>query len=320
MKKVLLTEKINSEGLKLLEGKADVVIARDITEQALMNEVGDAFGIVLKSASRITRRIIEHAPDLKVISRTGAGYDNVDVAAASEHGILVCNLPGINSTPVAEYTIALILGLLKRISELDRYTRGGEWAKRHEYISRDAEGKTLGIIGFGRIGQKVAQKAKYGLGMDILVYDPYVQSQFEDKVNFCDDLKDLFLKSDIISLHVPNLPETKCMVTRELLWKMKREAYIINTSRGDIIDECALIDALRERRIAGAGLDVFEHEPIAQDHPFLRMDNVILSPHSAALTRECGVKMTLEAVGQVIDYLEGRIPPFIVNAKELGIR
>jgi len=319
MKKVLLSEEINEEGLKLLEGRAEVVVAPDITEQALLKEVRDVFGIVLKSASKITRTVIESAPELRIISRTGAGYDNVDVAAATEHGILVCNLPGINSDTVAEHTTALILGLLKQIPKMDRYVREGKWAKRDEYIPRDAKGKVLGIVGFGRIGQRVAQKAKAGLEMDILVFDPYVQKDFSDEYIFCESLEELFSKSDVVTIHVPNLPSTKRMITGELLWKMKPEAYIINTSRGNIIDESALIEVLSTKRIAGAGLDVFEHEPVSDNHPFLSMDNVILSPHSAALTRECGVKMTVEAVRQVVDYLEGRIPRFIVNARGLGI-
>ena len=155
MEKVLLPEKIIDEALQLLKGKAEVVILDDITEQAIVNEVHDAFAIILRSRAKITPRIIQAAPKLKIISRTGAGYDNIDVEAATQHGVMVCNLPGINSVPVAEHTIALMLALVKQISKMDDYVRSRQWYKRNELIAEQAAGKTVGIVGLGKIGREV---------------------------------------------------------------------------------------------------------------------------------------------------------------------
>lgn len=318
MEKVLLPEKIIDEGMELLKGKASIVITRDSSEEAILDEVHDVFAIVLRSKAKITRRIIEAAPKLRIISRTGAGYDNVDVQAATEHNVMVCNLPGINTIPVAEHAVSLMLALLKQLPRMDLYVRNGQWEKRSEFISEEAFGKTIGIVGMGKIGREVMRRCK-ALGMKILAFDPYVNDASLSDVIFCKDLEALFAESDIITLHVPNMVENKKMVDEHLLKLMKPTAYIINTSRGEVIDQEALTNVLKEHRIAGAGLDVFASEPLALDDHLLTLDNVILTPHAAALTKESGVKMTVEAVKQVIDCLEGRIPPYIVNRKELGL-
>jgi len=318
MEKVLLPEKIIDEGMELLKGKAIIVIMRDSSEEAILDEVHDVFAIVLRSKAKITRRIIEAAPKLRIISRTGAGYDNVDVQAATEHNVMVCNLPGINTIPVAEHAVSLMLALLKQLPRMDLYVRNGQWEKRSEFISEEAFGKTIGIVGMGKIGREVMRRCK-ALGMKILAFDPYVNDASLSDVIFCKDLEVLFAESDIITLHVPNMVENKKMVDEHLLKLMKPTAYIINTSRGEVIDQEALTNVLKEHRIAGAGLDVFASEPLALDDHLLTLDNVILTPHAAALTKESGVKMTVEAVKQVIDCLEGRIPPYIVNRKELGL-
>jgi len=318
MEKVLLPEKIIDEGMELLKGKASIVIMRDSSEEAILDEVHDVFAIVLRSKAKITRRIIEAAPKLRIISRTGAGYDNVDVQAATEHNVMVCNLPGINTIPVAEHAVSLMLALLKQLPRMDLYVRNGQWEKRSEFISEEAFGKTIGIVGMGKIGREVMRRCK-ALGMKILAFDPYVNDASLSDVIFCKDLEVLFAESDIITLHVPNMVENKKMVDEHLLKLMKPTAYIINTSRGEVIDQEALTNVLKEHRIAGAGLDVFASEPLALDDHLLTLDNVILTPHAAALTKESGVKMTVEAVKQVIDCLEGRIPPYIVNRKELGL-
>ncbi|MDK2903455.1 MAG: D-3-phosphoglycerate dehydrogenase / 2-oxoglutarate reductase [Clostridiales bacterium] len=319
MEKVLLPERIIDEGLELLKDKAEIIITKDASEQSIIDEVSDAFAIILRSKAKITRSIIEAAPKLKVISRTGAGYDNVDVQAATEHNVMVCNLPGINTVAVAEHTISLMLALLKQLPKMDLYVRNGQWGKRSEFISEEAFGKTIGIVGLGKIGREVMFRCK-SMGMHVLVYDPYVENALKDNdIRFCNDVETLFTQSDVITLHVPNIPENKKMVDEHLIRLMKPTAYIINTSRGEVIDQGALTSALKEHRIAGAGLDVFAQEPIEQDDPLLTLDNVILTPHAAALTKESGIKMTVEAVKQVIDCLEGRIPPYIVNRRELHL-
>lgn len=319
MEKVLLPERIIDEGLELLKDKAEIIITKDASEQSIIDKVSDAFAIILRSKAKITRSIIEAAPKLKIISRTGAGYDNVDVQAATEHNVMVCNLPGINTVAVAEHAISLMLALLKQLPKMDLYVRNGQWGKRSEFISEEAFGKTIGIVGLGKIGREVMFRCK-SMGMHVLAYDPYVENALKDNdIGFCNDMETLFTQSDVITLHVPNIPENKKMVDEPLIRLMKPTAYIINTSRGEVIDQGALTAALKEHRIAGAGLDVFAQEPIEQGDPLLTLDNVILTPHAAALTKESGVKMTVEAVKQVIDCLEGRIPPYIVNRKELNL-
>jgi len=319
MKKILLPEKIIPEGMDLLAGKAEIVITEGYSEAEIVSKVKDVHGIVLRSGAKITRKIFEAAPQLKIISRTGSGYDNVDVATATEHGVMVCNLPGVNNLSVAEHTVAFIFALMKQLPTMDRYVRTGDWKKRSQYISMEVEGKTIGIVGIRKIGYKVAVKCK-ALGMSVIAYDPYVENLYKNEFSFCESLKELFEKSDIVSIHVPNLPGTRDMINKGLICSMKRNAFFINTSRGEVVNEDALVAGLKEGRIAGAALDVFINEPVNENNPLLKMKNVILSPHTAALTKECGVKMTVDAVKQVIDYLEGRTPPYIVNEKELNFK
>ncbi|UZQ82182.1 MULTISPECIES: hydroxyacid dehydrogenase [unclassified Thermoanaerobacter] len=318
MKKVLLSEEIHPEGRKLLEGKFEIVTAHDTSQQTLMSMVKDVDGIILRTRSKITREVIENAPHLKIISRTGAGVDNIDVNAATEKGILVCNLPAVNNLSVAEHTIAMILNLAKQLNLMDKAVRSGNWGARNSNISMEIEGKVLGIVGMGNIGSLVAKKCHDGLGMKIVAYDPYVKEKFREyDYKFVDTLEELFKESDFVTLHCPDIPETRGMITRELIYSMKPTAYLINAARGTVIDEQALIGALKEKRIAGAGLDVFQQEPPSSDNELLRLENVILSPHSAALTKEATVRMAVEAVQAVIDYFEGRQPKYIYNYKML---
>ncbi|ADD02827.1 D-isomer specific 2-hydroxyacid dehydrogenase NAD-binding protein [Thermoanaerobacter italicus Ab9] len=319
MKKVLLSEEIHPDGRKILEEKGiEIITAPDVKEETLISMVRDVEAIIVRSKAKITKGIIENAPKLKIISRTGAGVDNIDVNAATEKGILVCNLPAVNSLSVAEHTIAMILHLAKQLSLMDQAVRNGNWEMRNSNISVEVEGKTLGIVGMGNIGILVAKKCHDGLGMKIVAYDPYVKEKFKDyDYRFVDSLEELFKESDFVTLHCPDIPETRGMITRELIYSMKPTAYLINVARGTVIDEQALIEALKEKRIAGAGLDVFQQEPPSRDNELLRLENVILSPHSAALTKEATVRMAVEAVQAVIDYFEGRQPKYIYNYKML---
>jgi len=321
MIKVLLSEEIHPEGKKILEGRFEVLVAPDRSEQTLISMVKDVDAIILRTTSKITRKVIENAPKLKIISRTGAGVDNVDVEAATERGILVCNLPAVNNISVCEHVIALIMHLAKQLSFMDKAVRTGNWKARNSNVSVELEGKVLGIVGMGNIGALVAKKCHDGLGMKILAYDPYVKEKFKDyDYEFTDSLERLFKEADFITLHSPETPETKGMITRELIYSMKPTAYLINAARGGIVDEQALIDALKEKRIAGAGLDVFQQEPPPSDNELLRLDNVILTPHSAALTKEATIRMAVEAAKAVVDYFEGRRPKYIFNIKELKNR
>lgn len=320
MKKILLSQKINDAGMEIIKDKYEVVIAPDCSAETMLELSKDVNAIILRTTSRVDREVIENAKQLEIISRTGAGVDNVDIEAATERGILVCNLPRANSLSVCEHAIALIMACAKQLPFMQEGVRSGNWKARNAGTPVEIEGKTLGVVGMGHIGSTVAKKCSGSLGMKIKAYDPYVKDKFADTdYIFCDTLNELFETCDFITLHCPNIPETKGMVTRDLLYSMKPGAYIINTARGGVIDEKALVDVLKENRIAGAGLDVFEKEPVDTDHPLLHMDNVIVSPHSAALTKEATLRMATEAVEAVDDYFSGKMPKYIYNRKDLGL-
>ena len=318
--KVLLSEDINPLGKKLLEGKAEIIIAPDTSKETAIKLVQDVEGVILRATTRFDAEVIASASKLKVIVRTGVGVDNVDTRAASERGILVCNFPGMNDLTVAEHTIVLIMAMAKKVIHMHHAVKAGDWAERFSPALTEVEGKTLGIIGMGRIGRLVAKKCGDGLGMNILAYDPFVVDRGIPGIRFTDQLEELFRISDFVTVHVPNLPETKGLVSKELLGMMKQTAFLLNTSRGEVIDEPALIQALKSEQIKGAALDVFWEEPLPKNHPLMFLDNVILSPHCAGSTWESNVRIAVGAAQAVIDVLEGRRPPekYVYNKEELG--
>jgi D-3-phosphoglycerate dehydrogenase len=318
MTKILLSQEIHPEGRKIIDGKFDIVLPPDTSQASLEAAVRDVEGIILRTTSAVTRKVIESAPKLKIVSRTGAGVDNVDIAAATERGILVCNLPAVNNLSVAEHAVAMIMSLAKALPAMDKAVRVGEWKFRNTNAAVELEGKTLGIVGMGNIGSLVAKKCRHGLGMRVLAYDPYVADRFKDEdYEFSPTLDRVFAEADFVTLHCPNIPETRGMITRDLLYSMKSGACFVNCARGGVVDEGALIDLLKEKRIAGAGIDVFETEPPAPDNGLPGLDNVILSPHAAALTKEASIRMSVEAARAVEDYFAGRLPKYIYNAKVL---
>lgn len=317
--KVLLSEDINPEGKKLLKGKAEIIIAPDTGKTTAMKLIRDAEGVILRATTRFDAEVIASAQKLKVIARTGVGVDNVDIEAASQRGILVCNFPGMNDLTVAEHTIAMILALSKKVVYMHDAVKTGKWSERFSPELTEAEGKTLGVIGMGRIGRLVARKCRDGLGMNILAYDPFVADREMPGVLFTDWLEELFQFSDYITAHVPNLPQTKGLVSKELLGMMKQSAFLVNTSRGEVIDEPALTEILKNRQIKGAALDVFREEPLPGNHPLLKLDNVVLSPHSAGSTWESNVRIAIAAAQATLDVLEGKMPheQYIYNREAL---
>jgi len=318
MKKVLLSQAINPAGMKVLKDKVDPIILTDSSMENIKKMVADVEGIILRTNIKVTREIIEAAPCLKIISRTGAGVDNVDVAAATEKGILVCDTPGVNSNSVAEQTLAILLGLAKQLKIMDKAVGEGNWKIRNAGKAVDVEGKTLGLIGIGRIGSLVAYKCRLAFNMKVIAYDPYVKQA--EGIELCSNLDQVFKEADFISIHVPYTKETHHLVNAKLLNLMKPDAFLINTSRGALVDEKALIEVLEEGSIAGAGLDVFEKEPPSPDNPLLRFNNVIVTPHSSALSRECVMKVHITAAQAVVDFVEGRQLKYIYNKKELQLK
>ncbi|MDR2479767.1 MAG: hydroxyacid dehydrogenase [Treponema sp.] len=316
MTKLLLSQEIHPDARQLLGSGFETAVLDSPSPDSLRQAVSGVEGIILRTNVSVTRDIIAAAPELKIISRTGAGVDNVDVAAATERGILVCNTPAANNLSVAEHTVALVLSLAKDLPAMDRAVRGGSWKLRNSGRPMELAGKTLGVIGMGRIGSSVARKCRDGFGMNIIAHDPYAASALGGEFKFSGSMEYLFTVSDFITLHCPNIPETRGMVNRALLGVMKKSAFIVNCARGGVIDEEALLDALKAQSIAGAALDVFAEEP-PSGSGFLTLDNVILSPHSAALTKEASVRVAVEAAQAVVDFFSGKQPDYIFNEKEL---
>ena len=322
MHTVLLPEPIHPEGQKMLEGKVRIVEAADFSAKTLKPLMPEADAIILRTRAKMTRELIQAGGKLKVIARTGAGVDNVDVDAATERKICICHNPHVNTVPVAEQVLAFLLILAKQIPLLDREVRKGNFGIRYEYLPVDLAGKVLGLLGFGKIGREVAKKAGVGLQMEVQAFDPYL-SPLEIAAGGAQpvkSMKELFSSSHVVSIHVPLNEETRGLVGKSLLARMKPDAILINTSRGGIIDEEALAEALREKRLAGAGIDVFAEEPPSKGNLLLNLPNVVVTPHSSALTKECAAKMATEAVRQTLEVLSGREPEFVFNREALKTR
>lgn len=317
-KKVLIVQPIHESGIRVFGDQFEVIIASDPSVETVKREIKGVEGVIVRTAP-FTREIIEAADRLKVIARHGVGVDNIDIQAATKKGILVLNTPDANAVSVAEHTITAIGALAKRLMYMDRATREGNWEARNEYKAIDLDGKVLGLVGLGRIGTLVAKKASAAFNMKVIAYDPYVSRQVaeENGITLYDDLDRIFREADVVSLHTPLTAETRGLVNAARLSLMKPTAFLVNFSRGGVVDEEALYKALKSRAIAGAALDVFGEEPPPRNHPLFELDNVLLSPHSAALTQECVVRMATGAAQGVVDVLTGRKPQFVVNPEVL---
>lgn len=318
--KVLMLQAIHEEGIKLFDDRFEVVVAKDPSPAAVIKELDGVQAMIVRVAP-CPREIIEAAPDLKVIAKHGVGPDNIDVAAATKRGILVLNTPDANAVSVAEHTVTAIGALAKRALYMDKAMRAGNWSARGELKAMDLDSKTLGLVGTGRIGTQVALKAQAAFNMQIMAYDPFVKPELAaaNGIRLVDDLAVLFREADVVSVHTPLTPQTRGMVSAELIAAMKSTAFLINFARGEVVDEAALIQALTAERIAGAALDVFQKEPIALDNPLLKLENVLLSPHSAAQTRECVIRMSTTTAQGVIDALTGKRPRYVFNPEALSV-
>jgi len=313
-KKVLIVQPIHESGIRLLKKEVEVILAPDSSVETVCKEIKGIHGVIVRTAP-FTREIIESADKLKVIGRHGVGVDNIDIKAASKRGIPVVHTPNANMVSVAEHTIGFILALAKRLVISDKATREGNFALREEFAASDLEGKTLGIIGAGRVGSTLAKKCKVAFNMKVLVYDPYLSPEKakEMEVSLCDSLPELLKESDFVSIHVPLTKDTRDLIGEKELKLMKPTAFLINVGRGRIVDEKALAKALKEGWIAGAASDVFSQEPPDPDNPLLKIENIILSPHMAALTKECVIRMATGAAQGVLDVLRGNKAKYIAN-------
>jgi len=311
---VLLYEPIHAQALDLLSQRADVRMASSLEEQDLLSTLDDVQGIIIRANGKVSRRLMEAAPKLKVVARHGVGIEAIDRQAAAELGITVVNTPEANVESVAEQCLGMMIVLAKRMRMADLAIRGGDWEARYRLIGNELLGKTLGLVGFGRIGQRLAAMCHQGLAMAVLYHDVADYPEAEKSVGARKvELDRLLAESDFVSLHTPLVPGTRGLIGEAALRKMKPSAFLINTARGPIVDQAALVRALEQGWIAGAGLDVYDPEPLPADSPLLRMDNVVLSPHMAAHTDEALLRMAM-VVTDVLAVIEGRpaenpVPP-----------
>ncbi len=313
-KRVLIVQPIHKSGVEVLEPHFEVKVASDPSVDTVIKEIKGAHGVIVRTAP-FTRAIIEAADSLMVIARHGVGVDNIDVAFATERGIPVASTPHANAISAAEHVIAFVAALAKQLHKYDVATRKGQFEIRNTYSAVDLNGKTLGIVGFGRIGRELAAKCAAAFGMKVIAYDPYIGEDIMRQANItrASSLDELLGQSDFVSIHVPLTEETRGMIGARELALMKPSAFLINAARGGIVDEEALAEALHNRRLAGAGIDVFVEEPPKPQNPLLTLDNVILTPHSGALTEECVVRMATGAAEAVRDVLLGGRARYVVN-------
>jgi D-3-phosphoglycerate dehydrogenase len=281
---ILVSDHLHPDGVRELQKLGEVKVKTGLPPSELLKEVSDIDVLVVRSATKVTREVIEAAKKLKIVARAGVGLDNIDQEAAKEKGVKVLNAPESVSVAVAELTIGLMLSWCRKIPLADASMRAGRWEKS-KFMGTELRGKTLGIIGTGRIGIEVAKRAK-AFDMQLLGYDIVQNDQFLALGGKYVDLETLLKSSDFVSLHVPLNEKTRNLIGEKELRLMKKSAVLINTSRGAVVDENALVRALKEGWIAGACLDVYQKEPLPGDHPLLSLPNVILTPHLGASTEE----------------------------------
>lgn len=315
--RVLLVEMIHPDAEAVLRDRADVVVAPDFDEQTLLRIVGDVDAIVIRARGRIDEKLLAKASRLRVVARHGVGLDNVDVEACSRRGIWVVHTPLASVNAVAEHAVALMLAVAKGVVQGDQAVRAGGFVDAgRSIVNIELHGKTLGIVGFGRIGQKVAEVCRIAFAMPVLYADVVSHDEAARRLEASHvSLAELFTRSDIVSLHVPLTPGTRHLIDRATLGLLQPGAILVNTSRGAIVDEGALVDALRLGRLS-AGLDVFEEEPLPASHPLAGLPNVVLTPHNASHTKAALYAMSM-VVEDLLRVLEGESPKHPANLSEL---
>ncbi len=316
--KVLVADKIAKEGLKILENEKDIQVdfKPTITPEDLAEIIGDYDALVVRSRTKVPAKILERGKKLKVVGRAGVGLDNVDIPAATRLGIIVMNTPDGNTISAAEHTMSMILALARNIPDADNSMKAGRWDKKR-LTGVELYGKTLGVIGLGRIGQAVAKRA-LAFEMRVLGCDPHVSPDAIRKLGIeSASLEQVVKESDFITVHTPLTDETRGIIGEEEFRYMKNSACVVNCARGGIIDETALVSALEEKRIAGAALDVFTKEPPAGDSPLRKCENAILTPHLGASTKEAQEKVATQIAGQIVSALKGKEIINAVNAPSI---
>ena len=317
--KILVSDSLAPECLEVFKRargfEVDVRIGLDANE--LKKICADYDGWVIRSGTKITAELIEAAKNLKVIGRAGVGFENVDVDAATQRGIVVMNTPGGNNVTTGEHTISLMMALARHIPQAVASLKNGKW-ERNKFIGVELCNKTIGVIGLGNVGRIVAERAT-GLRMKVLGYDPFVSAENIARMEVEPaTLDEIFSKADFITVHVPLTPETQGLISREAFAKMKTGVRIINCARGGIVDEKDLADAIRDGKVAGAALDVYVDEPPPAEHPLLKMDQVITTPHLGASTDEAQLNVAIAVAEQMVDFLTEGLVRYAVNVPSVS--
>lgn len=317
--RVLVTDKVALSGLYPIvdDDGFEVTSIDDSASADFADALARADALIVRSATQVTRDVITRAPQLRAIGRAGVGVDNVDLASASELGIAVFNAPGGNTIAAAELTMALLISVARKIPSAEASLRAGHW-DRAAFKGVELRGKTLGLIGAGRIGGEVALRCQ-AFGMPVIVYDPYLTDERADEIGVqLLGLEDVLDHGDFISIHVPLTEETSGICGVDALKRMKPTAFVVNASRGGVVDEAALADALKTGEIAGAALDVYEREPLPDDSPLRDAPNLVLTPHLGASTAEAQVGVATEVAEKIKTLLTTGDGSEAINARDLG--
>jgi len=324
--KVYVTRELPERGLKIIKDRFDADVWPEYApppKNVIMEKVRNVDALASLLSDKIDAEVFDVAPKLKIVAQMAVGFDNIDVQEATKRGICVTNTPEVLTETTADFAWALLMAVARRVVEADKYVRTGKWKVGWHpsmMLGRDVYGATIGIVGAGRIGFAVARRAK-GFNMKILFYDVIPRPEMEKELGAKRvDLDTLLRESDFISIHVPLMKETYHLMCAEKLKLMKKTAYLINNARGPVVDEKALYEALKEGRIAGAGLDVFEQEPTPLDSPLLKLDNVVAAPHISSASYETRSKMAEMVAENLVAFFEGRKPPNLVNPEVMKVR
>lgn len=316
--KVLITDSLSKKGVEILEKEGiEVNMDTSLKGDKLKKEIGKYDALLIRSGTQVTAGVIEKADRLKIIGRAGVGVDNVDLEAATKKGVLVMNVPAGNTISACEHTWAMILSLMRNIPQAHESLSQGKWDKK-KYKGSEIYGKTLGVVGLGKIGSEVARRAG-GFGMEVIAYDPFTTKEAARETGAkLVDINELLKQADIVTIHVPRNEKTKNLINKDTISKMKKTAYLINCARGGIVNEKDLAEAIKNKTIKGAALDVYEQEP-AKNSPLFSLDNVIHTPHLGAATVEAQERVAVEIVKQVIDYLRNKKIKNAVNISGMEI-
>lgn len=325
--KVYVTRQLFKKAIDLLKEHTDIEVFEGednpVPREVLLKKIEKVEGLLCLLTDRIDVKTLDAGKNLKVVSNYAVGFNNIDIDEATKKGVYVTNTPGILTETTADCAFALMMCIARRIAEADRHTRNGGWIHAwgpKMFLGSDIHGKTLGILGMGRIGTAMTKRAR-GFDMNVIYYDSIRREDLEGKLGIkYYSFRDLLKESDFVSIHVPLTDATYHMIGEKELSSMKKTAFLINTARGPIVAEEALFHALKNRMIAGAGIDVFEKEPIEKDNPLLKLDNIVITPHIASASIDTRTNMAILAATNLIEVLKGRVPTNLVNPEVKKVR